>query len=76
MIKYVFEVILFAAIVLTVVSVVRWLIKPESKPSGVTCLDELGDEVDQSVSQFDQAKKKLAQAEDKIRELKDKTDIK
>ena len=73
MIKYIFEAILFAAIVLAVVGVVRWLIKPEGKSSGVTCLDELGDEVDQSVSQFDQTKKKLAQAEDKIRELKAKT---
>ena len=74
MIKFLFEAVFFALIILSVMAVYRWLSKPEAKPTGVATLDELGDEVDQSVKQFGETKQKVAQAAEKIREMEDKTD--
>jgi len=74
--KLLFELSLFFLIILSVVALYRWFSKPDAKPSGVSTLDELGDEVDKSVKQFGDTKQKLADAAEKILEMKEKTDTK
>lgn len=74
MVKLILNATLFAALVLAGILVLRWLVTPEKKASGVGTLEDLGDEVDQSVKQFDETKQKVADAEEKVREMKEKTD--
>ena len=74
MVKFVIEAALFAAIFLAVAGIVHWVTKPDKKESGVASLDDLGEEVDQSVKQFGETKQKVADAEAKVREMREKTD--
>jgi hypothetical protein len=74
MVKFVIEAALFAAIFLAVAAIVYWVTKPDKKESGVASLDDLGEEVDQSVKQFGETKQKVADAEAKVREMREKTD--
>lgn len=74
MFKFILEAVAFAAIILSAVLLFRWLAKPEPKSSGVESLDDLGEEVDESVKQFEETKQKVADAEEKVREMKGKTE--